>query len=97
MIISNAFGIFVGNSMGKRIPERFIRWVAALIFIAFGAYGLYENLPKHVWSPAVVAGSLAALTAAMYAIARFGAKKGSSLPVCGRGDVLPGGEGPDTK
>jgi putative Ca2+/H+ antiporter (TMEM165/GDT1 family) len=44
MIISDAFGIIVGNMMGKRIPERAIKWVAAILFIAFGVYGLYENL-----------------------------------------------------
>ncbi len=44
MIISNAFGIIAGNVMGKRIPDRVIKWVAAIIFIAFGVYGLYENL-----------------------------------------------------
>jgi len=75
MIISNAFGIIVGNVMGKRIPERLIQWMAALIFIAFGVYGLYENLPKHVLGTAVIVISLAVLAAALYAIARFSAKK----------------------
>jgi len=97
MIISNAVGIIVGNVMGRRIPERFIKWTAALVFIAFGVYGLYENLPKHVWSPAGSAVSLAVLTAAMYAIARFGARKERRVPVCDTRSVLPGGEGPETK
>jgi len=34
--------------MGKNIPERLIKWVAALIFITFGVYGLYEVLSKHI-------------------------------------------------
>ncbi len=97
MVISNAIGIIIGNVMGRRIPERFIKWTAALVFIAFGVYGLYENLPKHIWSPAVILISLVVLAAAMYAIARLSARKGSSLPVCATGDVLPGNEGPETK
>jgi putative Ca2+/H+ antiporter (TMEM165/GDT1 family) len=45
MLISNAIAIVVGIVMGKHIPERFIKWAAALIFMAFGAFALYENLP----------------------------------------------------
>lgn len=62
MMISNAFGIIVGMVMGKKIPERMIKWGSALIFIGFGAVGLYENLPKSLLTPLVmVAGSLAIL------------------------------------
>jgi len=82
MIISNGFGIIVGNVMGKHIPERAIKWASALIFMAFGGYGLYENLPKHVWSPASIVGSLIALAAAMYGVARSGAGRRTHLPVC---------------
>src|SRR4030066_2043582 len=72
MIISNAFGIIVGNVMGKHIPERFIRWVAALIFIAFGGYGLYENLPKDFLSPLVISVSIIFFAAAIYLAAKLG-------------------------
>jgi putative Ca2+/H+ antiporter (TMEM165/GDT1 family) len=51
MMISNAFGIIVGIVMGKKIPERAIKWGSALIFIAFGAVGLYENLPEPLLTP----------------------------------------------
>jgi len=82
MIISNGFGIIAGNVMGKHIPERAIKWASALIFIAFGGYGLFENLPVHVWNPATIAGSLIALAAAMYGMARLGAGKRTQHPVC---------------
>jgi putative Ca2+/H+ antiporter (TMEM165/GDT1 family) len=82
MIISNGFGIIAGNVMGKHIPERAIKWASALIFIAFGGYGLFENLPVHVWTPATIAGSLIALAAAMYGMARLGAGKRTQHPVC---------------
>ena len=59
MMVSNAFGIVVGIVMGKKIPERAIKWGAALIFIGFGAVGLYENLPKPMLTPLVLmAGTL---------------------------------------
>jgi putative Ca2+/H+ antiporter (TMEM165/GDT1 family) len=82
MIISNGFGIVVGSVMGKHIPERAIKWVSALIFIAFGGYGLYENLPGHVWTPAIILGSLTALAIAIYGAARMGAGRGTQIPVC---------------
>ena len=59
MMVSDAFGIVVGIVMGKKIPERIIKWGAALIFIAFGAVGLYENLPKPLLTPVgIMAGIL---------------------------------------
>ena len=39
MLVSNAIGIIFGIVMGKRIPERTIKWAAALIFIGFGSMG----------------------------------------------------------
>ena len=82
MIISNGFGIIVGSVMARHIPERAIKWVSAIIFIAFGGYGLYENLPGHVWSPAIIVGSMAVLAAAMYGMASLGAGRRRQLPVC---------------
>jgi len=92
MIISNGFGIIVGNVMGKHIPERTIKWVSALIFIAFGGYGLYDNLPKYIWSPLIIIGSLIALAAAMYGVARLGAGRKTQLPVCENKDDLASGK-----
>ncbi len=44
MVIADSIGIGVGIVMGKKIPERVIKWVAAGVFIAFGIFGLYESL-----------------------------------------------------
>ena len=44
MVVADAIGIVVGLALGKKIPERLIKWVAALIFIGFGIVGLYESL-----------------------------------------------------
>ncbi len=44
MVIADAIGIIVGIVLGKKIPERIVKWVAALIFIGFGILGLFESL-----------------------------------------------------
>ncbi len=43
MLIADAIGIVVGVILGKRIPERLVKWLAALTFIIFGLYGLYQS------------------------------------------------------
>ena len=82
MMVSDAVGILVGNVMGKRLPERIIKWAAALTFIVFGCYGLYENLPGHLWSPVVVSACVLLLAACMYLFVRIGARRGGYVPVC---------------
>jgi putative Ca2+/H+ antiporter (TMEM165/GDT1 family) len=76
MLVANAIGIIFGVVAGRRIPERSVKWVAALIFILFGVYGLYEYLPRHVWTPPVIAGGLALLAASIYAVARLNRTRG---------------------
>ena len=44
MVVADAIGIAVGIALGRKIPERLIKWVAALVFIGFGIVGLYESL-----------------------------------------------------
>lgn len=62
MVIADAIGIVVGIVMHKRIPERAMKWFAAVIFIFFGAAGLYEYLPRAVLTTeAVMAGCIVLL------------------------------------
>jgi putative Ca2+/H+ antiporter (TMEM165/GDT1 family) len=58
MLVADAIGIIVGIVLGKRIPERFIKWFAAIIFIGFGVVGLYQTLPKYFLTFPVIAGFL---------------------------------------
>ena len=51
MLIADAIGIGVGIVLGKKIPERTIKWTAAFIFIFFGLSGLYELLPNFICIP----------------------------------------------
>ena len=79
MMISNAIGIVFGNLMGKRLPDRAIKWAAAMTFVAFGLWGLWDNLPRDVWSAPVIVGGAAALGASVWLVARWGA--GRATPV----------------
>lgn len=42
MMIADGIGVIVGNVLGKKIPERTVKWVAAGIFILFGLIGIYD-------------------------------------------------------
>ena len=92
MIISNGFGIIVGNVMGKRIPERVTKWVSAIIFIAFGVYGLYENLPGSFLTPRIFFVILILIATGIYIAARLGAKRQGSFSVCTNADSVTKGK-----
>lgn len=77
MMVADGFGILVGVVMGRRIPERLVKWGAALTFIAFGLAGLYEYLPRGLVSPPAAAAGVAIVAAAAYFAARRG---GGRLP-----------------
>jgi len=78
MMVADAIGIVVGIVMGKRIPERTVKWGAATTFIAFGMYGLWENLSREIWRPPVVAAGTAALAVAIWGMARCGSRRAAA-------------------
>ncbi|HOJ71011.1 MAG TPA: TMEM165/GDT1 family protein [Syntrophorhabdaceae bacterium] len=44
MLIADAIGIIFGIVLCKNIPEKAIKWFAAIVFIAFGIIGIYDSL-----------------------------------------------------
>jgi len=44
MLIADAIGIIVGIVLHKKLPEKQVKWFAAVTFILFGAWGLYEAI-----------------------------------------------------
>ena len=80
LLIADAIGIVIGVNLGKKIPERAVKWFAALIFIFFGAYGLYEYTPSDLLTAPVVIGSLALIILLVV--------------VLGRGDLVKLFQGP---
>lgn len=72
MMIADAIGIIVGIVLGKRIPERLVKWTAALIFIFFGLLGLYQNLPPNLLTPPYILGAVFLTAISIYILARPG-------------------------
>jgi putative Ca2+/H+ antiporter (TMEM165/GDT1 family) len=81
MLIADAMGIGIGIVLGKKIPERFIKWVAALIFIFFGLSGLYTLLPSGYLYPIFIISGLVLLGFLIYELS-WGKKKETPFPYC---------------
>lgn len=75
MLVADAFGIIVGVVLGKKIPERFVKWFAAVIFILFGIIGLYAALPVAFLTPAVMAAGLLLIAASVFLVVRRGRQR----------------------
>ena len=71
MIIADAFGIVVGIVLGKRIPDRFVKWGSACVFVAFGVIGIHENVSEQILTPVVEVAALTALVLIGYLLARL--------------------------
>lgn len=71
MMVADGIGIIIGIVLGKRIPERTVKWFAAIIFILFGLFGLYEFLPSQYLTPATITGGLVSLVILMYLVSRM--------------------------
>jgi Ca2+/H+ antiporter, TMEM165/GDT1 family len=78
MVIADAIGIICGIVLCKNIPDRLIKWFAALIFILFGLIGLYGSLPKHLLTLPAVIGGIAVIAVLIWLIVRSN-KTGSEL------------------
>jgi hypothetical protein len=70
MLVADGIGIIVGIVLGKRIPERFIKWFAAIIFIGFGVIGLCQTLPKYLLTLPTVAGFLGVVALLAFLVVR---------------------------
>jgi len=80
MLIADAFGIVVGIVLGRRIPERFVKWGSAAVFIAFGVFGIHEAVPERILTPPLEIAGLAALVGIGHLVARATAPEGAAVP-----------------
>jgi len=48
MLIADAIGIIVGIVLHKQLPEKQVKWFAAITFILFGIWGLYDAVFRTV-------------------------------------------------
>jgi putative Ca2+/H+ antiporter (TMEM165/GDT1 family) len=78
MIIADAIGIIIGIVLGKKIPERFVKWFAAIIFMIFGVIGLYQYLPKAVLTAPAVGGGIALIVLLTIIVARMNRGQGNT-------------------
>ena len=62
MMIADGMAIVVGGMLLKRLPEQAVKWTAAVIFVLFGIYGLYESLPAP-WNAPAFLGVVAVVSA----------------------------------
>jgi putative Ca2+/H+ antiporter (TMEM165/GDT1 family) len=74
MMIADIFGIVVGIVMHKHIPEKAVKWGAALTFVAFGLFGLHQNMPAEIYPPLVEIVTIVLVTACCLVIARMNEK-----------------------
>lgn len=82
MMIADGIGIIFGIVLGKKIPERAMKWFAAILFIGFGIWGLYEYVPADFWTVPILVGSSLLLLAAMYFLARNATPPVSEQVIC---------------
>lgn len=75
MVIADAFGIIVGIVLGKKIPERVVKWFAASVFIIFGVLGIYSACPKDFRTPPVLIGGLLLLLSLIYGVVFMNKKR----------------------
>lgn len=72
MAIADAIGIVIGIVIGKKIPERAVKWFAAIIFMLFGLIGLYQYLPGSLLTPVNIAVTILFISMAVFFVARLG-------------------------
>ncbi len=46
MVLPDALAIWVGQALGKRLPERAVKMGAAVIFLAFGLFSLVQGADR---------------------------------------------------
>ncbi len=54
MLIADGIGIVGGAWMNRRIPEKYIKWVAGLIFLFFGTLTIYQSVPAKLINPVCI-------------------------------------------
>lgn len=76
MLIADSIGIVVGIVLHRHIPERLVKWIAALCFAAFGLLGLHGALdelvpPSSSWYHTILLASIPATVFGMWLVARL--------------------------
>ncbi|MDD3174736.1 MAG: TMEM165/GDT1 family protein, partial [Herbinix sp.] len=68
MLIADGIGIIGGAWMSKHVPDKYIKWVAGIIFIFFGTLTIYNSVPARLLTTANVIIYLIILTFLTYLV-----------------------------
>ncbi|MHC1682110.1 MAG: TMEM165/GDT1 family protein [Clostridiaceae bacterium] len=75
MLIADAIGIIGGAWMSKRVPEKYVKLIAGLVFIFFGSVTLYEVSPEWILTPIYIASYLVIVGVISYLIMKKSSNK----------------------
>lgn len=73
MVIADGFGIVAAIVLRRHIPEKTVKWLAALVFIGFGLFGIDEGMDhlfKTTWHHPALILSVPVLLFLMWVISR---------------------------
>jgi putative Ca2+/H+ antiporter (TMEM165/GDT1 family) len=66
MVVADGIGVFFGAWICKYLSQRYIKWIAGLVFLFFGSLSLYNNVPAWVITPLTMALYIIALAGLIY-------------------------------
>ena len=66
MVVADGIGVFFGSWICKYLSQKYIKWIAGLVFLFFGSLSLYNNLPAGLIAPVNIAIYLIVLAALIY-------------------------------
>lgn len=81
MVLSDGLAIWVGQVMGKKLPERAVKIGAAIIFFGFGAYSVSQTV-GHLPTLALIGGMTALAILAIILFAIPSKKEDKPAPAC---------------
>ena len=86
MIVADGIGIVIGVVFCRRIPQRALKWLSAIIFVLFGLVGVYDVLAGKVNSEFIIVSLVVLAALAMFGM-RFASRNQKSQdpeqpPVC---------------
>jgi len=70
MLVADGIGIIGGAWLARHVPEKYIKWVAGLIFMIFGTITLYNTVPAFMITPISITEYLLALALAIYIVSK---------------------------
>lgn len=68
MLVADGIGVFFGAWICKYLSQKYIKWIAGIVFLFFGSLSLYNNLPPALITPVNIALYIIVLIVLIYLI-----------------------------